>query len=211
LTDWSREYEPAWGLVPGYGFNRAFETIIQAKLVVTAEPNLQDASITPPLAYGAHASKLFKALDSPAQRKRGRLTADELLRMTMWMDANAPYHDRFVNKRAKDKAYDIATDKDLARQITAVQERRCGACHKAAEVTRLDWIDLRQPDHTLFLRAPLSKSVGGAESCKAPVYKDASDPDYQSVRELVTAAARKAWQFPRRDLQSVAGPQARAD
>ena len=211
LTDWSREYEQAWGLVPGYGFNRAFETIIQAKLVATAEPNLQDASITPPLAYGAHASKLFKSLDSPAQRKRGRLSADELLRMTMWMDANAPYHDRFVNKRANEKAYDIATDKTLAQQITAVQERRCGACHKAAEVTRLDWIDLQQPERTLFLRAPLSKTAGGTESCKAPVYKDTSDPDYQSVRELVTAAARKAWQFPRRDLQALAGAQARTD
>lgn len=211
LTDWSREYEQAWGLVPGYGFNRAFETIVQAKLVATAEPNLQDASITPPLAYGAHASKLFKSLDSPAQRQRGRLTPDELLRMTMWMDANAPYHDRFVNKRAKEKAYDIATDKTLAQQITAVQERRCGACHKAAEVTRLDWIDLQHPERTLFLRAPLSKSAGGAESCKAPVYEDISDPDYQSVREWVTAAARKAWQFPRRDLQALVGEQARGD
>jgi hypothetical protein len=211
LTDWSREYEQAWGLVPGYGFNRAFETIIQAKLVATAEPNLQDASITPPLAYGAHASKLFKALDSPAQRQRGRLTADELLRMTMWMDANAPYHDRFVNKRANEKAYDIATDKALAQKIAAVQERRCSACHKAAEVTRLDWIDLQQPERTLFLRAPLSKTAGGTESCKAPVYKDTSDPDYQSVRELVTTAVRKAWQFPRRDLQALAGAQARSD
>jgi hypothetical protein len=210
LTDWSREYEQAWGLVPGYGFNRAFETITRSNLVATAEPNLQDASITPPLAYGAHASKLFKALDSPAQRKRSPLTADELLRMTMWMDANAPYHDRFVNKRANEKAYDIATDKALAQKIAVVQERRCGACHKTAEVTRLDWIDLQHPEHTLFLRAPLSKSAGGTESCKAPVYKDASDPDYQSVRELVTTAARKAWQSPRRDLQSL-GKQARAD
>ena len=74
--------------------------ITKAKLVATAEPNLQDASVTPPLAYGAHASKLYKAIDSAAQRKRGRLSADERLTMTMWMDANAPYHDRFVNKRA---------------------------------------------------------------------------------------------------------------
>jgi mono/diheme cytochrome c family protein len=203
LTDWSREYEQAWGLVPGYGFNRAFETITRAKLVATAEPNLQDASVTPPLAYGAHASKLFKALDSPAQRKRGRLTADEMLRMTMWMDANAPYHDRFVNKRANEKAYDIATDKELTRQIAVVHERRCAACHKAAEVTRLDWIDLRQPERTLFLRAPLNKTAGGSQSCQGTVYNDATDPDYQSLRELVAAAVRKAWAFPRRDLQSL--------
>ena len=122
----------------------------------------------------------------------------------MWMDANAPYHDRFVNKRANEKAYDIATDKELARQITAVHERRCAACHKAAEVSRLDWIDLRQPEQTLFLRAPLSKSAGGTQRCQGTVYKDATDPDYQSVRDLVAAAVKKAWAIPRRDLQALA-------
>jgi mono/diheme cytochrome c family protein len=205
LTDWSREFEQWWGLVPGYGFNRAFETINQAKLVATTEPNLQDASITPPLAYGAHQSKLLKALDGEAHRQRVQLTADERLRLTMWMDANAPYHDHFVNKRATEKAYDIATDKELARQIAAVHERRCAACHKSAAVTRLDWIDLRQPERSLFLCAPLNKSAGGSQTCQGMVYKDASDPDYQSLRDLVAAAVRKAWASPRRDLQALIG------
>jgi hypothetical protein len=131
------------------------------------------------------------------------LSADELLRMTMWMDANAPYHDRFVNKRATEKAYDIASDKALAKQITAVQERRCASCHKTSDVSRLDWIDLQQPDHTLFLRAPLNKSAGGSQSCQGTVYKDARDPDYVSLRELVAAAVKKAWASPRRDLQTL--------
>ena len=204
LTDWSREFEQAWGLVPGYGFNRAFETINHAKLVATTEPNLQDASITPPLAYGAHQSKLLKTLAGEAHRQRVQLTVDERLRLTMWMDANAPYHDRFVNKRANEKAFDIATDKELVRQITAVHERRCAACHKPTEISRLDWIDLRQPEHTLFLRAPLSKSAGGSQTCQGTVYKDASDPDYQALRELVATAAKKAWAAPRRDLQALA-------
>ena len=203
LTDWSREFEQWWGLVAGYGFNRAFETITRAQLVAAAEPNLQDASITPPLAYGAHQSKLLKAIDGAAHRPRVQLNGDERLRLTIWMDANAPYHDRFVNKRANQKAYDIASDKELARQITTVQERRCGACHKPAEVTRLDWIDLRRPDLTLFLRAPLNKSAGGSQSCEGTIYKDAADPDYQSLHELVVLAAKKAWASPRRDLQAL--------
>ena len=204
LTDWSRESEQWWGLVPGYGFNRAFETITRARLVAAAEPNVQDASITPPLAYGAHQSKLLKAIDGATHRERVQLNPDERLCLTMWMDANAPYHDRFVNKRAAGKAYDIATDKELSRQITAVQERRCGACHKAAEVSRLDWIDLGQPDRTLFLRAPLSKAAGGDQTCKGAGYQDASDADYRLLRDLVTAAAQKAWSSPRRDLQALA-------
>jgi mono/diheme cytochrome c family protein len=205
LTDWSRQYEQHWGLVPGYGFNRAFETINQARLVAIAEPNLQDASITPAFAYGAHQSKLLKTIEDEPHRQRVHLSPDERLHLTMWMDANAPYHDRFVNKRADQKAYDLATDKALAEQLTAVHQRRCAACHKPAEITRLDWIDLRQPERALFLRAPLSKAAGGAQACSELVYKDTSDPDYQSVRNLLLAAAKKAWQSPRRDLQTLAG------
>jgi len=203
LTDWSREFEKWWGLVPGYGFNRAFETITRARLVAAAEPNLQDASITPSLAYGAHQSKLLKAIDGATHRERVQLKPDERLRLTMWMDANAPYHDRFVNKRTSEKAYDLATDNDLSRQITTVQERRCGACHKPTEVSRMDWIDLRQPERTRFLCAPLRKAAGGTEACQGAVYQDTSDPDYRLLRELVAGAAQKAWSFPRRDLQAL--------
>jgi len=203
LTDWSREFEEHWGLVPGYGFNRAFETILNAKLVATAEPNLQDASITPAFAYGAHQSKLFHALQAEPHRQRVQLNPDERLSLTMWMDANAPYHDRFVNKRADQKAYDLATDKKLTEQLSAIHKRRCAACHKPAEVTRLDWIDPRQPERTLFLRAPLAKAGGGTQACSDLVYRDTADPDYRFVRDLLRAAAGQAWQFPRRDLQTL--------
>jgi len=84
-----------------------------------------------------------------------------------------------------------------------VHERRCGACHKSAEVSRLDWIDLRHPERSLFLLAPLNKSSGGNQSCQGVVYQDASDTDYRSLRDLVAAAARKAWASPRRDLQTL--------
>ena len=88
-------------------------------------------------------------------------------------------------------------------QIATVHERRCISCHKAAEVSRLDWIDLRQPERTLFLRAPLSKSAGGSQTCQGMVYTDSADPDYTVVSKLVASAVAKAWEYPRRDLQSL--------
>jgi len=55
--------------------------------------------------------------------------------------------------------------------------------------------------------AALSKSAGGAQSCRGTVYQDATDPEYQFVRALVVAAGQRAWQAPRRDLQAlVAAP-----
>ena len=71
-------------------------------------------------------------------------------------------------------------------------------------MSRLSWIDLRQPDRSLFLVAPLAKAAGGTQKCSAAVYKDASDADYQAVRTLVRKAVEKAWQLPRRDLESLA-------
>lgn len=203
LTDWSTEFEQWWGLVPGYGFNRAFESIYRAGLVAIAEPNLQDASITPSLAYGAHKSKLYATLQGETHRDRVRLHPDERLALTMWLDANAPYHDRFVNKRAESKAYDLATDKDLKGQIAAIHERRCAPCHQAAEISRLDWIDVRRPQHSAFLRAPLKKTSGGSQTCKGLVYADALDADYVAVCKLVNEAVKKAWGHPRRDVQSL--------
>jgi hypothetical protein len=202
LTDWSAQFEKAWGLVPGYGFNRAFETIHRAGLVAVAEPNLQDASITPSLAYGAHKSKLWQAVISESHRERIRLSSEEKLRLTMWLDANAPYHDRFVNKRATRPAYDPVTDKDLVRDITAVHERRCASCHQTGEITRMDWIDIRQPQRALFLRAPLRKSSGGSQTCGGMVYADTADADYAAVLDLVARAASKAVESPRRDVAS---------
>jgi mono/diheme cytochrome c family protein len=201
LTDWSRQFEKTWGLVPGYGFNRAFETITRAQLVATTNPNLQDSSITLSLAYGAHRSKLLKVLNSAPHTQRAILNTEEKLRLVMWMDSNAPYHDQFVNKRADHPAYDLASDQDLAKNIASVHERRCIACHQSAAITRLDWIDPRQPERSLFLTAPLLKDVA-KQKCKGAVYQNTQDADYQAVKSLVETAVNKAQMYPRRDLHT---------
>jgi hypothetical protein len=210
LTDWSRETEPWWGLVPGYGFNRAFETINPPeenpakRLVAIAEPNIQDATITPPMAFGAHRSKLFLALADKDHRDAVKLSADERLTLAMWIDANAPYHDRFVNKRSGKRPYDIATDRDLLKGLTAIHQRRCAECHKAEQVTRLDWIELRDAKKSLFLAAPLSKEAGGNGKCGRAVYRGAQDPDYRAALEQVQRAVQRQWAAPRRDVAALA-------
>jgi mono/diheme cytochrome c family protein len=203
LTEWSSQYEKMWGQVPGYGFNRAFETMNRAQLVAIAEPNLQDASVTPVLAYGAHKSKLFATLSKAPHTERVTLSADERLSLTMWMDANAPYHDRFVNKRSEKPAYDLAHDDGLLDNLRRLHQKRCVGCHTSDAVSRLDWIDIHQADRSLFLRAPLAKTSGGTQKCGSAVYASDNDPDYQAVRSLVEDAVARAWSEPRRDLQTL--------
>jgi hypothetical protein len=191
--------------IAGYGHNRAYDTLIGKRLVSFSAVHAQDASITPPLAYGAHKSKLVEVLRRAPHTERAKLTAEEWLRLTMWIDANTPYHDTFVNKRPARPVYDLAGDSKLQQDIAAVHQRRCASCHKPNEVSRLDWINIHEPARSLFLAAPLSKPAGGTGKC-GEVYKTASDPDYQAVLKLCRDAVTKVWADPRRDVQALKAP-----
>ncbi|MDD4869369.1 MAG: hypothetical protein PHR77_02320 [Kiritimatiellae bacterium] len=189
--------------VPGYGYNRAYATIMANDLVSCSPARKQDATVTPPLAYGSHKSKLIDVLNKEPHAKRVKLSAEDRLRLTMWIDSNAPYHDHFVNKRPKQPAYDLAADMELAKQIAAVHEKRCVTCHKPSEISRLDWIDIYNPAKSLFLKAPLAKNMGGTDKCGQSVYKNQDDSDYKSILQLIETAVNKAWENPRRDLVSM--------
>ncbi|MBI5397365.1 MAG: discoidin domain-containing protein [Verrucomicrobia bacterium] len=189
--------------VPGYGYNRAYATIMAHGLVSCSPSRAQDATITPPLAYGSHKSKLIEALGKEPHTQRVILSAEEKLRLVMWIDANAPYHDRFINKRAPQPAYDLAADGELRASLKAIHKRRCAGCHRADEVTRLDWINIHDAKRSLFLNAPLAKCSGGAGKCDGVVYADAQDADYRAASGLVSAAVKRAWANPRRDLVSM--------
>ncbi len=192
--------------VPGYGHNRAYETILAANLVALSPARMQDASITPPGAYGSHKSKLIAAITDATHADQVKLNEDDRLRLVMWIDANAPYHDRFVNKRPAQPAYDLPADKTLREQLLRIHERRCASCHDPGEVTRLDWIDVHHPGESLFLAAPCGRSAQGRPACAQPPYANQNDPDYQLAIQLVEVAVAKAWASPRRDLAAFEHP-----
>jgi hypothetical protein len=203
------------GLKPGGGLdfsagltanhNRCFDTILDRGLVSRSNVH-EDARITMPLAFGSHKSKLVQVFRDRAQSKRIDLSPDQWLSLVTWVDANGPYHDGFINKRAEVPPYDLPRDRELAEKITAVHAKRCVECHQAAEVSRLDWIDLRRPRQSLFLAAPLAKEAGGTGKCRQTVYKDQTDPDYRAVLQAVETAVGKAWDRPRRDLRALERP-----
>ncbi len=189
--------------VAGYGHNRAYETILANSLVSMSAARAQDASITPPGAYGSLKSRLISVLDDAKHPGKVQLSTEERLRLSMWIDANAPYHDRFVNKRPAEAAYDLAEDKTLRQELRQIHERRCTACHEPDKITRLDWVDLNHPDQSLFLAAPLGQSTQGRQACTQAPYANTQDPDYAQALNLVNAAVSKTWANPRRDLVSL--------
>ncbi len=177
--------------------NRAYDTISEKGLVARSYFN-DDAKITQPLAFGSHQSKLISVL-STTHAQRVKLSEDDRVRLVTWVDANAPYHHSFIDKRPDKPPYDLPADASLLAAVTNVNTRRCAACHKPQDVSRLDWIDVRNPEASLFLCDPL---IGKSAKCKG-AYKDANDADYQALLKTVRAAVAKAWENPRRDVMAL--------
>ena len=182
--------------------NRAYDTILQHKLVSRSNVG-DDSRITQPLAFGSHRSRIVEVLRDGPCSKRAKLSEEDWLRLVTWIDANAPYHDGFINKRPETPPYDLPADGQLAAKLAAIHQKRCAGCHQPGEVTRLDWIDLHQPEKSRFLAAPLAKDAGGTGKCGRVVYKDAGDPDYQTVHSLVRKAVETARARPRRDVRAL--------
>jgi hypothetical protein len=179
--------------------NRAYDTISEKGLVARSYFN-DDAKITQtPLAFGSHQSKIIAVL-SGSHAQRVKLTEDDRLRLVTWVDANAPYHHSFIDKRPDKPPYDLPADAALLAKISDVNTRRCAGCHNPQDVSRLDWVDIRQPARSLFLSAPLNSAQAG--KCKG-AYKDATDADYQALLKSVREAVQKAWDNPRRDLTAL--------
>jgi len=188
------------GLTANY--NRSYDTIGVNGLVSRSNVG-DDARITQPLEFGSHKSKLVEVLRTGACSSRAKLSDEDWLRLVTWIDANAPYHDGFINKRQEHPPYDLPADRELAQTIAAVHARRCGDCHSPEEVSRVDWIDINTPGKSRFLTAPLAKDAEGTGRCAESVYKDRDDPDYRAVLEVVETAVGRAWEYPRRDLKGL--------
>lgn len=180
--------------------NRAYDTILAANLVAWSNVN-EDARITLPFMFGSHKSKLIEAIGNEEHLKQVRLSRGEWLRLVTWIDANAPYHDGFINKRPDNPPYDLPNDNKLTESIAAVHTKRCAKCHDPAAITRLDWIDLEVPERSIFLTAPLAKETGGTQVCKTITYCNKDDSDYRHLLSLIKAAIEKALKYPRRDLK----------
>jgi len=183
------------------GLNRSYRTIIENNLVTYSDKHAPASELTQTRQFGSTKSKLIDAiLTGPCSKhvdiKPG---SEDWYRLVTWVDANAPYHDRFVNSRPAHPPYDLPADQELKKTILAVHQNRCAECHQAEAVSRLDWIDLKAPEQSRFLKSPL----GDTAHCGKAVYADQNDPDYMTLRTAVEQAVERAWKYPRRDLEAL--------
>ena len=202
------QHQQAW---PGFkqfnfdGLNRSYRTIIENDLVVYSNKHDWASSVAQTRQFGSSQSKLIEAIltgpcSSHITIKPG---SEDWYRLVTWIDANVQYHSKFVNSRPKAPPYDMPADNDLQQAVLTVHQKRCAECHAPDAVSRLDWIDLNDPIKSRFLTAPLAGSTGGLERCGKAIYADQSDPDFATLRTIVEEAVKRAWQFPRRDVETL--------
>ena len=187
------------------GLNRSYRTLIENHLVAYSNKRDPATAIAQTRQFGSLQSKLIEAIikgpcSSDIQIKPGD---EDWYRLVTWIDANAQYHDRFVNSRPTNPPYDMPADKELQKTVTEVHKKRCSQCHTPDNISRLDWIDLNAPEKSRFLVAPLAQPENGGRQCSPNVYADQNDPDYVMLRQVVEEAVKKAWDYPRRDLEAV--------
>jgi hypothetical protein len=67
---------------------------------VACSDRFSDATVTKPKQFGSHKSRLVQVLlEDELHQRDARLTPVEWESLVTWIDANAPYHDAFRNKR----------------------------------------------------------------------------------------------------------------
>ena len=188
------------------GLNRSYRTMIENDLITYSDKHAPASELTQTRQFGSTQSKLIDVILNGPCSGSIQPGDESWYRLVTWIDANAPYHDRFVNSRPKREPYDMPADQQLQKQMTDVHAKRCAECHEPSAVSRMDWINIQAPDKSRFLTAPLPKRAGGTERCPGSVYADQLDPDYVLLRETVEEAVRRAWDTPRRDLEVLKSP-----
>ncbi len=67
---------------------------------VSVSNRFSGASISGAMEFGSHKSRLIRVLlDDPEHLAKVKLSDEEWLALVTWVDANAPYHDKFFNRR----------------------------------------------------------------------------------------------------------------
>ena len=93
------------------GLYRSFRTIFglspegkeSGRVLVSCSDRFSNADVSRPMEFGSHKSPLIRVLlDDELHRREVRLSQVEWLSLVTWVDANAPYHDSFINKRPPD-------------------------------------------------------------------------------------------------------------
>ena len=94
------------------GFYQSFRTLFgrppnggpAGRLLISVADRFSDSSVTRPKQFGSHRSPLIDTLlNDPLHGREVKLDSEQWYALVTWIDSNAPYYDRFIDKRSADR------------------------------------------------------------------------------------------------------------
>ena len=201
----TRKYNIAYETLFGYqGFRPSaalakVSTSVNVVFPLLAAPHRLNYDYpTPPRNFGSSQALLLKVLENETHRSQVKLSPQDRIDLSAWIDLNAPYHDRSFSKRRNPSVVPAMTP-----DITAIFKQRCVSCHAEKDLARPDWINIATPERSRFLTAPLAKTAGGDERCGKAVFANTDDPEYVKLLTWTRTQAILTWTKPRRDVMGL--------
>ncbi|MHC4214676.1 MAG: HzsA-related protein, partial [Planctomycetota bacterium] len=150
-----------------WAFNISYETLIKNTLVGFLNchnSSVNTSDFQPPGTYGSGAAPLTQLLLSDHKDRIPKLTKKQHELIFAWMDTNSNYYGSWNWSKYATCNQIFETAKALTETM---EKANCTSCHEPQIGN--DWINLRQPELSRILRAPLSaeKQGFGLAWCRA--------------------------------------------
>jgi len=139
-----------------WAFNISYETLIKHRLtgfLNCHNSSVHTAEILPPRTIGSGAAPLAEILI----KRRVQIPRHERDLLLAWMDTNSNYYGTWDYTPYATCEAILGTAGPL---VAVMKEAGCNACHQPGYVGN-DWVNLRTPEWSRILRAPMAESESG--------------------------------------------------
>ena len=143
-----------------WAFSISYETLLKHNLVgfIRCENgDVTSSRILPPRTIGSGAAPLAEKLISGHKGRIGKLTRAQRDLILAWMDTNSNYYGTWDYTPY---ATCNALQPTAAAVAAEMNSAGCAKCHAPGRIGN-DWINLRTPERSRVLRAPMAKAPGG--------------------------------------------------
>jgi hypothetical protein len=163
-----------------------------------------------PLESGSRVSKLVDMIE--AGHSDVDMDDDSRRRIYAWIEGNVPYYGTYEHTRpGKAGSRDAVVGTKWFERFEQVYRRRCTHCHGKDFYAKNNglhhtWINLSHPQWSRVLAAPLVKSAGGLELCKAKdgnkpkMFADKTDADFKTMLAAIDQGKEQLYARPRVDM-----------
>ena len=142
-----------------WAFNISYETLIKNTLVGFLNCNngsVNTSRILPARTHGSGAAPLAKVLVSGHKKRIGKLSRAQRDLVMAWMDLNCSYYGTYNYTENATCSAVLRAGGELS---GVMRQAGCAKCHAATVGS--DWVNLRRPQRSRILRAPLAKTKDG--------------------------------------------------